>query len=214
MIRLTRLDGSELYVNAEFIQSVESKPDTHIVLFNGHSYVVTESDHDVVQQIIDYRRGAARKLRSGGVEWSGHQDAVWCSEQQVPARGVDRGASGCEKAALPRVEVYCPDLRPFVGKGAQNLENPHRAAGENSERPVGDCPCRQFRQDLGCLAPSTCGWNACQYKGRGLSDVYIPVGGPVPHDIGLAQRSTRTSDEWNHAQRGTGHDERHLLLVG
>ena len=59
MIRLTRLDGSELYVNAEFIQSVESKPDTHIVLFNGHSYVVTESDHDVVQQIIDYRRGAA-----------------------------------------------------------------------------------------------------------------------------------------------------------
>lgn len=59
MIRLTRLDGSELYLNAEFIQSVESKPDTHIVLFNGQSFVVTESDHDVVEQIIEYRRAAA-----------------------------------------------------------------------------------------------------------------------------------------------------------
>jgi flagellar protein FlbD len=56
MIRVTRLDGSELYINAEFIQSVESTPDTHIVLVNGHSYVVTESDTDVVERVLGYRR--------------------------------------------------------------------------------------------------------------------------------------------------------------
>lgn len=56
MIRVTRLDQSEFYLNAEFIQSVESTPDTHIVLLNGHSYVVKESDHEVVDRILRYRR--------------------------------------------------------------------------------------------------------------------------------------------------------------
>ncbi len=56
MIRVTRLDQSEFYLNAELIQSVESTPDTHIVLFNGHSYVVRESDDEVVDRIIRYRR--------------------------------------------------------------------------------------------------------------------------------------------------------------
>ena len=32
MIQVTRLDGSEFYVNAEFIITVESTPDTHIVM--------------------------------------------------------------------------------------------------------------------------------------------------------------------------------------
>ncbi len=58
MIRVTRLDKSEFYLNAEFIQSVESTPDTHIVLFSGASYVVTEPDHEVVERIMEYRRAA------------------------------------------------------------------------------------------------------------------------------------------------------------
>ena len=56
MIRVTRLDKSHLYINAEYIQSVESTPDTHIVLINGHSYVVTEPDEEVVAQIVEYRQ--------------------------------------------------------------------------------------------------------------------------------------------------------------
>jgi flagellar protein FlbD len=56
MIRVTRLDRSQLYINAEYIQSVESTPDTHIVLVNGHSYVVTESDEEVVARIMRYRQ--------------------------------------------------------------------------------------------------------------------------------------------------------------
>ena len=47
MIRVTRLDGSHIYINAELIQSVQSTPDTHIVLLNGYSYVVTERDADI-----------------------------------------------------------------------------------------------------------------------------------------------------------------------
>jgi flagellar protein FlbD len=58
MIKVTRLDKSQFYLNAELIQSVESTPDTHIVLFNGHSYVVTEPDEEVVDRIMRYRRAA------------------------------------------------------------------------------------------------------------------------------------------------------------
>ncbi len=70
MIRVTRLDGSELYVNAEFIQSVESTPDTHIVMVNGQSYVVTEPDIELVEHILEYRRGVY-----GGVGVGAHSHA-------------------------------------------------------------------------------------------------------------------------------------------
>ncbi|MEX2376018.1 MAG: flagellar FlbD family protein, partial [Dehalococcoidia bacterium] len=39
-------------------QTVESKPDTHIVLFNGHSFVVLENRDEVVQRVMEYRRAA------------------------------------------------------------------------------------------------------------------------------------------------------------
>ena len=58
MILVTRLDNSEFYVNAEFIQSVESRPDTHVVLINGHSYIVREPDSEVIARVIAYRRAA------------------------------------------------------------------------------------------------------------------------------------------------------------
>jgi flagellar protein FlbD len=56
MILVTRLDNSEFYLNAEFIQTVESRPDTHISLVNGHSYIVREPDREVVARILAYRR--------------------------------------------------------------------------------------------------------------------------------------------------------------
>ena len=58
MIRVTRLDGTELYLNAEFIQSVESTPDTHVVLMNGHSYIVQEPDSEIVDRVMEYRHSA------------------------------------------------------------------------------------------------------------------------------------------------------------
>ncbi len=58
MIRVTRLDRSQLYLNAELIQSVESTPDTRILLMNGHSYVVREPDTEVVEMVLRYRRAA------------------------------------------------------------------------------------------------------------------------------------------------------------
>lgn len=68
MIAVTRFDRSEFVLNAEFIQSVESTPDTHIVLFNGVSFVVRETRDEVVQRVMDYRKavygGVGRPLLS------------------------------------------------------------------------------------------------------------------------------------------------------
>ena len=55
MIRLTRLNGSEMYLNADLVATVESHHDTVVTLVDGRTYVVLESAEDVVASITNYR---------------------------------------------------------------------------------------------------------------------------------------------------------------
>jgi|UniRef100_A0A7V3VT00 flagellar protein FlbD len=56
MINLTHLNGETFFLNAEYIESVESKPDTLITTFNGKKYLVKESCDEVIKRVIEYRR--------------------------------------------------------------------------------------------------------------------------------------------------------------
>lgn len=56
MIRVTRLNGTKLYVNAELIQTVEGTPDTVISLINNVKIVVKESPETIVAEILAYQR--------------------------------------------------------------------------------------------------------------------------------------------------------------
>jgi len=56
MIPLTRLDGSEVVVNADLIATVERTPDTMLTLTTGHHLLVKDSVEDVVARVIEYRR--------------------------------------------------------------------------------------------------------------------------------------------------------------
>lgn len=56
MIRVTRFNGSQIYLNAELIQSVEGTPDTIITLTNQTKVVVKETPHTVVEAIIAYQQ--------------------------------------------------------------------------------------------------------------------------------------------------------------
>jgi len=56
MIKVTRLNNKEFFVNAELILYVEEKPDTIITLTNGEVFTVKESAEQVVERIIDYKR--------------------------------------------------------------------------------------------------------------------------------------------------------------
>ena len=58
MITVSRLDGSEVVVNAELIEFVEATPDTHLTLTDGKSLIVRESPDVVVARVIAYRRTA------------------------------------------------------------------------------------------------------------------------------------------------------------
>ncbi len=61
MIKLTRLNGEEFVVNAELIQSIESRPDTFITLTSDDRLIVRESVEEVVKRSIAY----SRAIRSG-----------------------------------------------------------------------------------------------------------------------------------------------------
>lgn len=58
MIHVTRLDGSEVVVNCELLETVEHTPDTVITLLNGKKLVVKESVSEVIARMIEYRQNS------------------------------------------------------------------------------------------------------------------------------------------------------------
>ena len=62
VIYVTRLDGSELVINAELIESVEQRPDTVISLTTGRKLIVQQSAEEIIERVIAYRQ---RILRIG-----------------------------------------------------------------------------------------------------------------------------------------------------
>lgn len=60
MIKVTTLDGSEMFVNADLIEIIAETPDTHITLSNGNRYLVLEPARVVIGRIVSFK---ARLLR-------------------------------------------------------------------------------------------------------------------------------------------------------
>jgi flagellar protein FlbD len=56
MIKLTRLNGSEFWINPHQIEFMEETPDTVIKLFSDKKVVVSEKAALVIERIIEYRR--------------------------------------------------------------------------------------------------------------------------------------------------------------
>ncbi len=59
MVQLSRLDGTEFYINADLIETIESTPDTVISLTNGKKFVVRESVEEVVSRVVNFRHKLA-----------------------------------------------------------------------------------------------------------------------------------------------------------
>lgn len=56
MIQLTRINGTELLVNEQFIEIAEQTPDTVITMQNGHRYLVRESIEEIIGKARSYSR--------------------------------------------------------------------------------------------------------------------------------------------------------------
>lgn len=65
MIRLTRLNHSEVVVSADMIEFVEAIPDTIVTLVSGKKLMVSEGVDTVIQRIIEYKRSCSQPLFSG-----------------------------------------------------------------------------------------------------------------------------------------------------
>ena len=56
MISVSRLNGTEYYINPHQIESIELRPDTTLVMLSGKHTVVRETIEDVINRIIEYRK--------------------------------------------------------------------------------------------------------------------------------------------------------------
>ncbi len=62
MISVMRMNGMELYVNAELVEYIEATPDTVLTLTTGRKFVLKDSVQEVVDKIIEYRKTIGTKL--------------------------------------------------------------------------------------------------------------------------------------------------------
>ena len=65
MIRLTRLNETEVVINAEMIEFVEAIPDTIVSLVSGKKVMVAESVDQVIERVVEYRKTCNQPLFSG-----------------------------------------------------------------------------------------------------------------------------------------------------
>lgn len=56
MVRVTRLDGAEYFVNPHQIEYIEANPDTTLQMLSGKRLVVREDYQTIFDEIVEYRR--------------------------------------------------------------------------------------------------------------------------------------------------------------
>ncbi len=71
MIRLTRLNGTEVFLNADLVATVEAHHDTVVTLVDGKTYVVQESAETVVARITTYRAEVLAAAEAAAVHGDG-----------------------------------------------------------------------------------------------------------------------------------------------
>ena len=54
MIKVTKLNGKSYFLNALYIEMIESNPDTTITLTNSKKYIVLESEQEIIQSIHNF----------------------------------------------------------------------------------------------------------------------------------------------------------------
>ncbi|MEW5993973.1 MAG: flagellar FlbD family protein [Candidatus Zixiibacteriota bacterium] len=56
MIKVSRLDGSSLVLNADLIEFVEAIPETMVCLTTGKKIMVQETVDDVIRRVTQFKR--------------------------------------------------------------------------------------------------------------------------------------------------------------
>lgn len=62
MIKVIRMNGSELVINPELIEFVEATPDTVLTLTTGKKFVLKDSVEELIDKVMEYRRSIGIKV--------------------------------------------------------------------------------------------------------------------------------------------------------
>ena len=62
MIKVTKIDGSNVIVNCDEIETVESAYDTTITLNSGKKVIVKENYEEIVRKTIEYKQKCFSKI--------------------------------------------------------------------------------------------------------------------------------------------------------
>jgi flagellar protein FlbD len=60
MVKLTKINNQEFFINSDLMEFIESTPDTIISLTTGKKVIVKESAEEVIQLIIEYKSKALK----------------------------------------------------------------------------------------------------------------------------------------------------------
>ena len=56
MVRLTKQNGEEFYLNIDLIEVIKEVPHTVIITVNDDKYLVKESAEEILKRIVEFRR--------------------------------------------------------------------------------------------------------------------------------------------------------------
>ncbi|WP_242843540.1 flagellar FlbD family protein [Thermincola ferriacetica] len=76
MVKVTRMNGREIVVNAELIEFVEATPDTVLTLSTGRKLVLQDTVDEVIEKVLEYRRSIGTRFIVCGPE----QKKEWLPE--------------------------------------------------------------------------------------------------------------------------------------
>ena len=63
MIEVNKINGEEIVINAELIETVRATPDTVITLTSDKKILVQDGVEEVIDKVISYRRNINSHLR-------------------------------------------------------------------------------------------------------------------------------------------------------
>jgi flagellar protein FlbD len=56
MIKVTKINGQELFLNPHLIEKMEERPDTLVTMQSQVQYIVKEKVEEITKLIVEYRR--------------------------------------------------------------------------------------------------------------------------------------------------------------
>lgn len=55
MIKLHKLNGQEIVINLDLIETIETIPETKIILTTGNQYIVKETIDEIIEKVSEYK---------------------------------------------------------------------------------------------------------------------------------------------------------------